>query len=70
MGFSELQSYWSLPFHETSVASAVAVVKDGHDRQLYDKIHVVTANPVWLYTMHPLGEEFGRVPLNHFPNPG
>ena len=65
VGFSEQQSYWSLPFYETSVVSAVSVVKDAHDRQLYDTIHVATSNPAWLYTMKPLQDKFERVPLNH-----
>ena len=34
LGFSELQSYWSLPFHDYAVVGDVAVIKDQHGRQL------------------------------------
>ena len=65
MGFSEMQSYWQLPFHDTGVAGDVCVFRDGHDRQLYDTIHVATSNPVWLYSMVPTGDKFSRMSLNH-----
>ena len=51
VGFSELQSYWSLPFHDFSVVGDVCTVKDKHNRPNYDSIHVLSSNPVWLYTM-------------------
>jgi hypothetical protein len=34
LGFSEMQSYWSLPFHDFAVVGDVAVIKDQHGRQL------------------------------------
>ena len=46
VGFSELQSYWSLPFHDASVVGDVTTFPDKHNRPLYDTVHVVTANPV------------------------
>ena len=58
VGFSEMQSYWALPFHDFAVAGDVCVVKDDHNRQLYDRIHICTANPIWLYSMKPLDSEF------------
>ena len=63
-GFSELQSYWALPFHDFSIAGDVCVKKDKHDRQMYDTVHVLTVNPVWLYSMKPLEDTFTRLPLN------
>ena len=51
VGFSELQSYWSLPFHDFAVVGDVTVMRDKHKRPLYDDIHVVTSNPVVLFSM-------------------
>lgn len=34
LGFSEMQSYWTLPFHEFAVVGDVSVVKDSHNRPL------------------------------------
>ena len=66
VGFSEMQSYWSLPFHEMAVVSDVAVTKDQHNRPLFDTVHVASSNPVWLYTMKPLDSEVSRLSLNSF----
>ena len=33
VGFSELQSYWSLPFHDFAVVGDVAIFPDKHNRQ-------------------------------------
>jgi len=64
-GFSEMHSYFQLPFHDTAVASDACVTKDRHARQLYDTVHVCSSNPAWLYTFNPAEEEFKRLSLNH-----
>ena len=33
VGFSELQSYWSLPFYDFAVVGDVAIFPDKHNRQ-------------------------------------
>lgn len=66
LGFSEMQSHWSLPFHDFAIAADVCTEKDKHNRQLYDTIHVATSNPVWLYSMQPRSNTFSRLTLNHF----
>ena len=38
VGFSELQSYFSLPFHEFSIVGDVCTVKDKHNRPQYDTV--------------------------------
>ena len=43
----------------------MAVVKDKHNRPLYDTIHVCTSNPIWLYSMKATGDEIQRLPINH-----
>ena len=53
VGFSEMQSYFSLPFHDTSVSGDVCARRDPHDRQMYDALHVCSSNPTWLYTFSP-----------------
>ena len=70
LGFSEMQSYWSLPFHDFAIVGDVVAAKDKNNRQLYDTIHVATSNPVWLYTMKPLSDELTRITLNHFFDQG
>merc|ERR1719369_678216 len=66
VGFSELQSYWSLPFHDFAVVGDVTVFKDKHNRPLYDKVHVCTSNPVMLYSMQANVDKFTSFTLNHF----
>lgn len=66
LGFSEMQSYWALPFHDFAIAGDVCTIKDKHDRQLYDQIIVATVNPVWIYAMTPLSDKTQRLTLNHF----
>jgi len=66
VGFSELQSYWSLPFHDFAVVGDVTVFKDKHNRPLYDKVHVCTSNPVMLYSMQANIDKFTSFTLNQF----
>ena len=66
VGFSELQSYWSLPFHDFAVVGDVVMFPDKHNRPLYDTINVITSNPVVLYSMQPNSDKFRSFTLNHF----
>ena len=66
VGFSELQSYWQLPFHDFAVVSDVITFPDAHNRPLYDTINIISSNPVMLYTMTPNGDKFKNFTLNHF----
>ena len=66
LGFSELQSYFSLPFNDFAVVGDVCISRDKHKRQLYDTIHVATSNPVWLFSMKASGEEISKLNMNHF----
>ena len=66
VGFSELQSYWSLPFHDFAVVGDVAIFPDKHNRPLYDTVNVVTSNPAMLYTMTANSDKFTNFTLNHF----
>ena len=66
VGFSELQSYWSLPFHDFAVVGDVAIFPDKHNRPLYDTVNVITSNPAMLYTMTANSDKFTNFTLNHF----
>jgi hypothetical protein len=66
LGFSEMQSYWSLPFHDFAIVGDVCTIADKHNRQLYDNIHVATSNPVWLYSMKAVDNKMSRLTLNHY----
>ena len=66
LGFSELQSYWALPFPEFSIVGDVCTVRDKHNRQLFDTIHVATANPAWLFSMTALSDKLTRLNLTSF----
>eukprot|EP00092_Neocalanus_flemingeri_P037789 GFUD01041137.1.p1 GENE.GFUD01041137.1~~GFUD01041137.1.p1 ORF type:complete len:1900 (+),score=456.60 GFUD01041137.1:60-5702(+) len=66
VGFSELQSYWSLPFHDFAVVGDVTTFPDKHNRPLYDTVHICTSNPVMLYTMQANADKFTNFTLNHF----
>ena len=48
LGFSELQSYWSLPFHDYAVVGDVAVIKDQHGRQLQVRSTFFVKQQDWL----------------------
>jgi len=66
VGFSEMQSYWSLPFHDFAVVGDVTVMRDKHKRPLYDDIHIVTSNPVVLFSMKASGDNYTSMTLHHF----
>ncbi|XP_021936474.1 von Willebrand factor A domain-containing protein 8 isoform X2 [Zootermopsis nevadensis] len=53
--FSEMQSYWSIPIKETAFVVGLAVSKGTGTDLLEDWIHVLTMNPLTLYTMKPSG---------------
>ena len=42
----------------------VCVDMDKHGRQLYDRIHVATTNPVWLYSMRAVDDKITRIMIN------
>jgi len=66
VGFSELQSYFSLPFQDSAIVGDVTVFRDEHKRPMYDAINVLTANPVVLYSMKTVGDKFSSMTLNRF----
>nr|CAD7429314.1 unnamed protein product [Timema monikensis] len=67
--FSEMQSYWSVPFHENSIIAGLTVSKSGTNNPLEDVIHVLTSNPLTLYSMIPSGDStqelFVQIMISH-----
>ena len=49
VGFSELQSYFSLPFHDFSIVGDVCTVKDKHNRPQYDTVSQILLQKI-VYT--------------------
>ncbi|CAD5122119.1 DgyrCDS10568 [Dimorphilus gyrociliatus] len=72
--FSEQESHWTLPLHETSAVVDVAVTKAQMRSPVQDKkslediIHVITANPISLYSMNASKQHLTCIDLyNFFP---
>lgn len=52
--FTEQESYWTIPMHETNIISDVAVTKASNQAAgKFDIVHIVTANPIGLFSMIP-----------------
>jgi hypothetical protein len=58
LGFSEMQTYWSLPFHDFAVVGDISVIKDPHGRQL--KVRVTIGRFFALYMISNL-EHFWKI---------
>ncbi|XP_062588748.1 von Willebrand factor A domain-containing protein 8-like [Saccostrea cucullata] len=52
--FTEQESYWTIPMHETNVISDVSVTKATNQTAgKFDIVHIVTANPIGLFSVNP-----------------
>lgn len=52
--FTEQESYWTIPMHESNIISDVAVTKASNQAAgKFDIIHIVTANPIGLFSVNP-----------------
>lgn len=49
--FTELQSYWALPIGENSTVTALTVANGNKGDGMDDRIHVLTANPLSVFSM-------------------
>ncbi|XP_014598623.1 PREDICTED: von Willebrand factor A domain-containing protein 8 isoform X1 [Polistes canadensis] len=50
--FTELQSYWTVPLNESGLVVSLTVTKGTKEDGTDDKVHVLTANPLTLFTMN------------------
>ncbi|KAK4323774.1 hypothetical protein Pmani_005546 [Petrolisthes manimaculis] len=51
--FSEQQSYWALPVHDTALVTDVAVIPGGSQDPLEDHIYVATVAPAAIHSLVP-----------------
>ncbi|KAK2575217.1 hypothetical protein KPH14_002679 [Odynerus spinipes] len=67
--FTELQSYWTIPLSESALVLSLTVTKgvkgDGTD----DKVHVLTANPLSLFTMSVESETIDEIRIHGLIRP-
>ncbi|CAH1781042.1 unnamed protein product [Owenia fusiformis] len=63
--FTEQEAYWTIPLDDTNIIADVAVcqAKYRHASQTDDIIHVVTCNPIGLYTMTPNSRFISHIDL-------
>lgn len=52
--FTEQESFWTIPMHETNIISDVAVTKATNQTSgKFDIVHIATANPIGLFSVNP-----------------
>lgn len=54
--FTELQSYWTVPVGENSTVTALTVANGSKGDGTDDRIHVLTTNPLSIFSMTPESE--------------
>lgn len=61
--FTELQSYWTIPVSENSTVTALTVANGSKGDGTDDRIHVLTANPLSIFSMTPESEQIRETSL-------
>lgn len=61
--FTELQSYWTIPISENSTVTALAVANGSKGDSTDDIIHVLTSNPLSIFSMMPESEQIRETSL-------
>ncbi|XP_011166750.2 von Willebrand factor A domain-containing protein 8 isoform X1 [Solenopsis invicta] len=67
--FTELQSYWTIPISENSTVTALAVANGNKGDGTDDRIHVLTSNPLSLFSMTPDSEQIRETSLQGLISP-
>jgi len=67
--FTEMQSYWTLPISENSTVTALTVANGNKGDGMDDQIHVLTTNPLSVFSMTPNSEEVRETSLQGLINP-
>jgi hypothetical protein len=67
--FTELQSYWTIPISENSTVTALAVANGSKGDGADDRIHVLTANPLSVFSMTPESERIRETSLQGLISP-
>ncbi|XP_011645711.1 von Willebrand factor A domain-containing protein 8 [Pogonomyrmex barbatus] len=67
--FTELQTYWTIPISENSTVTALAVAKGNKGDGTDDRIHVLTSNPLSIFSMTPESEQIRETSLQGLISP-
>ncbi|XP_050455261.1 von Willebrand factor A domain-containing protein 8 [Cataglyphis hispanica] len=67
--FTELQSYWTIPISENSTVTALAVANGNKGDGTDDRIHVLTTNPLSIFSMSPESEQIRETSLQGLISP-
>lgn len=67
--FTELQSYWTIPISENSTVTALAVANGSKGDGTDDRIHVLTSNPLSIFSMTPESEQIRETSLKGLISP-
>lgn len=67
--FTEMLSYWTIPINNTGIVSALAVTKGFNKSGVDDKFHVLTTNPLSIFTMTRESEHIQEIPLQGLITP-
>lgn len=67
--FTELQSYWTIPISENSTVTALTVANGSKGDGADDRIHVLTANPLSVFSMTPESEQVRETSLQGLISP-
>nr|KAF7423742.1 hypothetical protein H0235_009025 [Vespula pensylvanica] len=62
--FTELQSYWTVPLNESGLVVSLTVTKGTKGDGTDDKVHVLTANPLSLFTMNLENETIQEIKIH------
>lgn len=67
--FTELQSYWTIPISENSTVTALAVANGSKGDGTDDRIHVLTTNPLSIFSMTLESEQIRETSLQGLISP-
>ncbi|XP_014486715.1 PREDICTED: von Willebrand factor A domain-containing protein 8 [Dinoponera quadriceps] len=67
--FTEQQSYWTVPIGENSAVTALTVAGGSKGDGMDDKIHVLTTNPLSVFSMTPASEQIRETSLQGLISP-
>lgn len=67
--FTELQSYWTIPISENSTVAALTVANGSKGDGTDDRIHILTSNPLSIFSMTPESEQIHETSLQSLISP-
>ncbi|XP_011863838.1 PREDICTED: von Willebrand factor A domain-containing protein 8 [Vollenhovia emeryi] len=67
--FTELQSYWTMPISENGTVAALAVANGSKGDGTDDRVHVLTSNPLSIFSMTPESEQVRETSLQGLISP-